>query len=149
MSRILNLSVLLECDTKKAFSMFTVNEMLQSWLTVIADVEPKVGGKYELFWDREDRDNNSTIGCSITAIEENKFLSFEWKGPSQFKHFMNNIVPLTHVVVFFIPQMKGNSSFTEVHLIHSGWGDSAEWEEARKWFAQAWSAAFERLAKIC
>lgn len=149
MNKILNLSVRLRCDTGRAFSMFTVNEMLQSWLTVIADVEPRVGGKYELFWDRGDRENNSTAGCRITAIEENKFIAFEWKGPSQFKHFMNNVIPLTHVVVFFIPQIEGNIPYTEVHLIHSGWGGSVEWEEARKWFEQAWKGAFVRLGESC
>lgn len=147
MNKILHLLVQLSCDIHEAFRMFTVNELLQSWLTGIADVEPKLGGKYELFWDRDNKENNSTIGCRITAIEEDKFLAFEWKGPTQFKHFMNNIVPLTHVVVFFLLHKEGNKPCTEVHLIHSGWGESAEWEEARTWFDKAWKAAFIRLEK--
>jgi uncharacterized protein YndB with AHSA1/START domain len=127
--------------------MFTVNEMLESWLTVIADVEARPGGKYELFWDPENRENNSTIGCRITALEKDKFIAFEWKGPTQFKHFMNNVVPLTHVLVFFIPCTEGSEHGTEVHLIHTGWGKSDEWEQARTWFAKAWQAAFDRLQK--
>jgi uncharacterized protein YndB with AHSA1/START domain len=127
--------------------MFTDNKLLEAWLTEIADVEPRPGGKYELFWDRDDRENNSTTGCRITAIEENKFLAFDWKGPTQFKHFMNTIVPLTHIVVFFLPCTDGNKPCTEIHLVHSGWGDSAEWEEAREWFEKAWKAAFVRLEK--
>jgi uncharacterized protein YndB with AHSA1/START domain len=110
-------------------------------------VEPKVGGKYELFWDRGDRENNSTLGCRITALEKDKFLAFEWKGPTQFKHFMNNIVPLTHVVVFFLPHRENNKPYTEVHLIHSGWGESVEWKEARTWFDKTWKGAFDRLKK--
>ncbi|MCK4941015.1 SRPBCC domain-containing protein [candidate division WOR-3 bacterium] len=147
MYKILHHSVQLSCGIHEAFRMFTVNELLQSWLTEIADVEPKLGGKYELFWDPDNRENNSTIGCKITAIEEDRFLAFEWKGPTQFKHFMNNIVPLTHVVVFFLPYKEGNKPCTEVHLIHSGWGDSVEWEEARTWFDKAWKGAFDRLEK--
>jgi uncharacterized protein YndB with AHSA1/START domain len=127
--------------------MFTQNDLLQSWLTEIADVEPKLGGKYELFWDPDNRENNSTIGCRITAIEKNKLIAFDWKGPTQFKHFMNNIIPLTHVVIFFLPYMEGNESCTEVHLIHSGWGNSAEWKEARTWFDKSWKLAFDRLEK--
>jgi uncharacterized protein YndB with AHSA1/START domain len=128
--------------------MFTVNEMLESWLTVAADVEAQTGGKYELFWDPDNKENNSTIGCKITAIEKDKFIAFEWKGPTQFKHFMNNIIPLTHVVVFFIPYSKEDEQDTEIHLIHSGWGDSTEWEEARTWFDKAWQAAFDCLQKL-
>lgn len=136
----------LNCDTAGAFQMFTKNEYLQSWLTEIADVEPKQGGKYELFWDPDDRENNSTKGCKITAIEENKFVAFEWKGPPQFKHFMNTTIPLTHVVVFFLPcGDSAVSPYTEVHLIHSGWGDSAEWKEAKSYFDKAWFIAFKGL----
>lgn len=147
MSKVLHLSVLLNTDVQKAFRMFTENELLQSWLTDIADVEPRPGGKYELFWDGKDRENNSTIGCRITAIEENKFLAFDWKGPTQFNHFMNKTVPLTHIVVFFLPHSGGDRQYTEVHLLHTGWGDSAEWDEAREWFEKAWKAAFDRLEK--
>ena len=149
MDKILHHSVRLRCDTKQAFKMFTVNEDLQSWLTTIADVEPVAGGKYELFWNPEERENDSTLGCKITAIEPGKFLSFQWRGPKQYKHFMNNTDPLTHVVVFFIPcnEENGPTLCTEVHLIHSGWRNSAEWKEARLWFEKAWDDAFEKLRK--
>ena len=90
------------------------------------------------------KENNSTIGCRITAIEPDQFLSFEWRSPKQFKHFANQADPLTHVVVLFVP--RGES--THVHLIHSGWRGTPEWEEARRWQGQAWSVAFERLEKL-
>ena len=149
MDKILYHSVRLHCDPEQAFKMFTLKEHLQSWLAATADVEPMVGGKYELFWNPEDMENDSTLGCTITAIEPGKFLSFEWRGPKQYKHFMNDADPLTHVVVFFIPCSEENSPtlYTEVHLIHSGWQSSAEWEEARLWFEKAWNSAFEELRK--
>ncbi|MGD9380609.1 MAG: SRPBCC domain-containing protein [candidate division WOR-3 bacterium] len=147
MTKVLHVSVVVNCDIPRAFKMLTDNKLLESWLTEIADVEPTPGGKYELFWDRDDRESNSTIGCRITAIEENRFLAFDWKGPTQFKHFMNTIVPLTHIVVFFLPRMEGDKQRTEIHLVHSGWGDSAEWQEAREWFEKAWKAALDRLEK--
>lgn len=133
----------LKCDAQKAFEKFTVNKHLEKWLTSAADVELKVGGKYELFWDPKDRENDSTIGCKILALHPNRFLCFEWKGPKQFKHFMNDVRPLTNVVVFFIPHPEG----TEVHLFHTGWRDTPEWEEAREWFDKAWDDAFKELRK--
>jgi uncharacterized protein YndB with AHSA1/START domain len=143
MDKIIYKSVRLDCSAQKAFEMFTFNQHLEKWLTQVADVEPKVGGKYELFWNPEDKRNDSTIGCKILAIEPGKFLAFEWKGPKQHKHFMNTAKPLTHVIVFFIPISKG----VEVHLLHTGWRDSAEWEEARQWFNRAWTNAFAELQK--
>jgi len=123
--------------------MFTVNAHLEKWLTKVADVEPKLGGKYELFWNPEDMTNDSTIGCKILAFQPSNFLAFEWKGPRQFKHFMNDASPLTHVVVCFIPCHDG----TEIHLLHTGWRNTPEWEEARKWFDRAWTMVLTELQK--
>ena len=133
----------LKCSPEKASEMFTVNEHLERWLTESADVEAQVGGKYELYWNPEDRENDSTIGCKILALRPNRLLSFEWKGPKQFKHFMNEIRPLTNVVVSFIPSPEG----TEVHLLHTGWRDTPEWEEARQWFDKSWRMALTELDK--
>ena len=143
MDKILYHSVQLHCKTHRAFEMFTVNRLLESWLVNVAEVEPITGGRYELFWEPEDRENNSTIGCHVTAIEPDTFLSFEWRSPKQYKRFANNVDPLTHVVVFFNPNGKN----TNVHLIHSGWRSSAEWEEARQWQDKAWGVAFKELEK--
>jgi hypothetical protein len=147
-AKILHHSVRLNCDAHRAYEMFTVNKLLQTWLTKLADVEPVVGGKYELFWDPEDKENNSTIGCKITALKQDKLLAFDWKGPIQYKHFMNNADPLTHVVVCFFPYEDGASPCTEVFMIHTGWRDSSEWEEARKYFERVWSNALEELMKL-
>jgi hypothetical protein len=83
----------------------------------------------------------------VTAIEKDRLLSFEWKGPRQFERFMNRADPLTHVVVSFFPCSEGSAGATEVHVVHSGWRSSPEWEEARKWFERAWGAALEELER--
>jgi uncharacterized protein YndB with AHSA1/START domain len=131
----------LGCNPHRAFELFTVNKHLEKWLAKLADVESRVGGKYELFWNPQDRVNDSTMGCKILAIAPNRFLCFEWKGPKQFRHLMNKVRPLTNVVVFFIPNQEG----TDVHLLHTGWRDSAEWKEARQWFDKAWAMALSEL----
>lgn len=143
MDKIIFHSARLKCDVKRAFEMFTVNEHLEKWLTEVADVERKVGGKFELFWNPKDRENNSTIGCRILALQPNKFLCFEWKGPKQFKHFMNERRPLTNVVVFFVLHEEE----IEVYLLHTGWENTEEWEEARQWFDKSWATAFSELQK--
>lgn len=139
--KIIHLSVAVPVAPQRAFAYFTDKKLIQSWLAPVAEVEPKVGGRYELFWEPADRENNSTIGCRITAIEAGQFLSFQWRSPKQFKSFANNADPLTHVVVFFVPEEQG----TRIHLIHSGWRSTGEWEEARQWQERAWTRAFDEL----
>jgi uncharacterized protein YndB with AHSA1/START domain len=147
MDKIIHHAILLKCEPQKAFEMFTLNKHLEKWLAQSADVEPRVSGKYELFWDLKDKQNDSTIGCKILALCPNRFLVFEWKGPKQFKRFMNVADPLTHVLVVFILGSEGSQPSTEVHLIHSGWRNSAEWEEARQWFDRTWKAALSELER--
>lgn len=126
--------------------MFTVNNLVESWLILPfdgshAEIEPFLGGKYELFWDKHSRERNSTLGCKVTVLVEESLLGFEWKGPPEFASFMNQDL-LTHVTVFFLP---AGPAQTNVHLVHSGWGSSPEWQKAREWFHGAWSSAFQNL----
>jgi uncharacterized protein YndB with AHSA1/START domain len=143
MDKIILCPVKLQCEVQQAFKMFTSKRLLEGWLTSVAEVEPVVGGKYELFWDPDNRENNSTLGCKVTAIEADRLLAFEWKSPKQFKGFANCADPLTHVVVFFVPE----GTNTWVYLLHSGWRQTPEWEEARLWQERAWRSAFDELEK--
>lgn len=87
MDKIIHCKVRLNCSQQQSFEMFTKNSNVQTWLAENACIEPYVGGKYELFWDVDNKKTNSTLGCKITAIENNKLLCFEWKGPVQFAGF--------------------------------------------------------------
>ncbi len=147
MAKVIYRSCKLPCDAARAFEMFTSSEMLEKWLTVKADVEPRVGGKYELFWNPAEPEFDSTVGCRITALEPSKLLAFEWKGPKQYSDFMNECDPLTHVTVAFIPAEEGGKAYTEVHLVHAGWRGTPEWEEAREWFVRNWEGALAELER--
>ena len=142
-TQVIYLKATLTCKAEEAFAYLTDNKRLQGWLTTIADVEPKVGGKYELFWDPTDRENNSTIGCRVTALAPGRLIAFDWKSPKQFKEFANTADPLTHVVVTFIP----HGSRTEVNVVHSGWRSTPEWKEAQAWQENAWRGALAGLEK--
>ncbi len=134
-------SVVLNVSIEEAFTYFTNNQRIEEWLTSKADVIPKVGGKYELFWNPETPEDNSTIGCKVLAINAPNYIMFDWKGPTQFKSFMNSADPLTTVIVNF----SSLEEKTLVTLIHSGWRNQTDWEEARIYFKTAWNGAFQNL----
>ena len=140
MENIILIKEQIDCDIETAFSMFTDNKLLENWLTVKAEVNPEIGGKYELFWVPENRKSDSTIGCKITGLEKNKFISFDWKGPAEFESFMNSADPLTHVIVFF-SQNDFDSKKTNIYFFHTGWRRNSEWQKARNYFQNAWSKA--------
>lgn len=127
--------------------MFTVNRHIVRWLAPEADVKPEVGGRYHLFWDKNDPQKDSSYGCKITAIEHGRFLSFEWTSFEQFDNFMGDADPRTHCVVFFL-RGEGETPATDVHLIHSGWRSSPEWQDARDWYDGAWKKALLDLQRL-
>lgn len=142
--RIVHLSAWLPKTPEVIFLYLTETALLQLWLTVRAQIEPRVDGKYELFWEPGDPENNSTIGCRITAFQQPELLSFQWRSPKEFKLFANGGDPLTHVTVALIPQSGG----TMLHLVHSGWRSSPEWEKARVWQERAWKTALDALVQL-
>jgi quinol monooxygenase YgiN/uncharacterized protein YndB with AHSA1/START domain len=142
--RVVALSALLGVPPAEAFAHFVDPGRLTVWLTPLAAVEPVVGGRYELFWEPEVPENNSTIGCRITALVPGQLLAFQWRSPEQFRAFANTADPLTHVVVTFLPEGAG----TRVHLVHSGWRSNGAWEEARLWQERAWRLALRKLEQV-
>ncbi len=147
MDKIIHKKIRLQCRPQRAFEYFTVNRLIVSWLAPKADVKPEVGGKYHLFWNKDDPHTDSSHGCKITGIEHGRFLSFEWKSFSQFSRFMDGADPKTHCVIFFLP-VGDSGTETDVHLVHSGWRSSKEWEDARQWYADAWEHALSTLRSV-
>jgi uncharacterized protein YndB with AHSA1/START domain len=134
-------SVVLPLSVPAAFHLFTDAGLLQSWLCEAATVEARLGGRYELFWEPSDPENDSTIGCRVTAFEPDQLLAFQWRSPKQFKAFANAADPLTHVVVTFHESAEG----VKVTLVHGGWRSTPEWLEAAQWQSVAWDYAFQAL----
>ena len=152
MNKIIQLHTTLDCHQEKAFRMFVGINEVTSWLASEAIIEPRVGGKYELFWDVRDKRHNSTIGCRINAYEVNKLLAFDWKGPFEFKSVMNNVDPLTQVIVVFRSSINAGciiESRTDLTLLHTGWRNTDKWDECRLWFEKAWDSAFKKLKSEC
>jgi uncharacterized protein YndB with AHSA1/START domain len=136
------LEVLLPISVQEAWKQWTEPQELQNWLTQKANIEPKIDGLYELFWEPDHPTQNSTIGCKIIEFEINKLLSFQWKGPVPFADIMNAEPLPTWVTVNFI---KISENKTVVRLEHFGFGKSKHWQEARDWQQNAWSLALTEL----
>ena len=147
MTTIIHKHATLRCPAEYAFALFTDSRLL-NWLAPFAEVDPVLGGGYELFWSPEDRHSNSTLGCRITAIEPGAVLAFDWRGPDQHGDVMNTADPLTHVSILFRPRPDTRTPCTDVHLLHTGWGSGEQWEAARRWQELAWVNALTELEKV-
>jgi len=120
---------------------WTESERVSRWFSPEANIEARVGGPFELFFDPEDHNHMSTIGCVVTSLSEKEGLSFDWKGPDQFASLMNEPKPVTSVAVRF--RVEGDATIVEVE--HSGWGEGDDWIDAREWHLKAWGGVLESL----
>ena len=137
-----NIEISVNANLDEAWDSWIRPNELESWLTEKVRIEPKVDGLYELFWEPDFPERNSTIGCRIAIFELNHHLSFQWKGPVPFANIMNQDPLPTSVSVSFVSESAGTSL---IRLGHSGWGSGKDWEKAREWQKNAWSNALLRL----
>jgi uncharacterized protein YndB with AHSA1/START domain len=138
----IEIEVQLNVPAAEAWHLWTDSKKLQQWLAPKADVNPKLDGAYELFWDPSNPKDNSTLGCKITAFVPNRLIAFQWRGPVPFADIMNTKPFPTWVTISFeaISTQKAI-----LHFRHSGWGAGAAWQEARIWQENAWLEAFKQL----
>ncbi len=112
-----------------------------TWFAPEANVEPRIGGVFELFFDPSNHEHQSTKGCVFTSIDYRKKLVFTWKGPSQFEKLMNDPSSLTSVEVIFTE----TNHITHLKVKHRGWGDGKDWTKAQKWHLKAWEEVLNAL----
>lgn len=111
---------------------------LQGWLCDRADVEAKVGGKFDLLWTGEPRFESRG---TITQLTPEVDVGFRWQAPPAFAELMNE--PESRTTVYI--RLQESPEGIDVTLEHAGWGASAAWEEARSWHFHFWDERLKRL----
>ena len=123
---------------------WTKEDLITEWFPPEANIEVKLGGSFELFFDPKNHNHQSTIGCVFTKVEPKKCINFTWKGPDQFADFMNVSSSLTSVMVTF----SEDGDNIVVKLEHKGWGESDRWLEARNWHQNQWEILLHELKSL-
>lgn len=137
----ITIEVTIETPVEKVFNAWIDPELLTSWLTRQARVEPHRGGAYELFWEPENPGRNSTQGCRIQDFRRNQSISFNWKGSDEYAEIMGAAT----VVTITLQKVEEG---TLLRFSHRGWGAGKAWEKARAWQAEAWRSAIENLKNL-
>ncbi len=99
------------------------------WFVAQARITAERSGAYELFWQPDAPEHNSTIGCRITAIAPCRYLAFTWRGPDELSAIMNDgdpPPPPTHITITLTPTATG----TDVNVRHTGFRDDDGWPDA-------------------
>ncbi|BFH68521.1 hypothetical protein J27TS7_51720 [Paenibacillus dendritiformis] len=124
----------IEAEPELVWAAWTQSARITQWFAPAADIEPRAGGKFELYFNPASKESMSTIGCKIVRYDEPRSFTFQWKGPDPFADTMNRQELLTLVKVTLEPAKRG----TAVRLEHSGWMDTEAGKQVRQWHVQAW-----------
>jgi uncharacterized protein YndB with AHSA1/START domain len=116
----------------EVYRAFTNEIALQDWLSNAADIDPRIGGRIYIWWDKGYHSSGT-----YTALERGKTVAFTWRGP--------NDPTSTDVTVTLTP--LGDDA-THIQLTHSGLGPGEEWAQIAFQDKRGWESALENLQSI-
>jgi uncharacterized protein YndB with AHSA1/START domain len=100
----------------EVYRMFTSPAALRLWLCDTAEADPRVGGRFYLWWNR----GHYTAG-TYTELVSGERVAFTWRGPDD--------PAVTQVRVELAGQGEGNTRITVVHEGEAS-GEWAGWKDA-------------------
>jgi uncharacterized protein YndB with AHSA1/START domain len=131
--RIIRAEAIVDAGLDRAWNAWTTEEGIKSFLAPACNIELRIDGPYEIFFDPEaELGRRGAEGVRILALDPKKMLSITWNAPP---HLSGVRKQWTHVTVRFEETRKGQ---TRVTLTHDGWGEGEEWDEAFAYFTNAW-----------
>lgn len=131
--RALDKEVTVPAGVDAVWQAWTTTEGVTSFFAPGAEIEPRVGGAFRVFFDPQgEPGQKGADDMRILAIQPKKMLSFDWNAPPSLPQARQQ---RTFVIVRLHPV---DAKSTRVTLHHVGWGEGGEWDQAYAYFDRAW-----------
>jgi uncharacterized protein YndB with AHSA1/START domain len=110
-------------------------EGITSFLTSAAEVELKIGGKYELYFSPDASEGSrGPEECRVLSYLPMEMLSFSWNAPPTIPTLRSR-GPITWVVVQFA---KIREKQVHLKITMMGIGEGEDWDRYYQYFSRAW-----------
>ena len=130
------------CRPQRVYELFSTADGVRAFLGADADIDARVGGRYEYLFLAEAPDGSrGSEGCRILALEPDRLIVFSWNSPPG----LSTRGQHTWVVL----SLRADGAGTLVRLAHWGHGQGPEWDENRDYFRSAWSGVLDSLEQYC
>lgn len=129
--RSIVLSRTLDASPAEVFRALTDARELSRWWTTTAESDARTGGAFSYVFEFDDASRNHTYVGNYHDVTPDERVSYPWQ----------TSLGETTVDVRLRPSGDG----TELTLTHSGWGESAESDEAVHLHEQGWSFFLDNL----
>lgn len=125
-----------------AWKAWTTAEGIRTFFAPEAVVDARPGGAFDIHFNPYAKPGlKGADGMVVLAVQEKKLLSFTWNAPP---HLPEARAQRTSVAVRFKPLADNE---TEVRLVHTGWGEGGQWDQAFDYFDKAWARVMANLEK--
>lgn len=142
-------AIIKECSVRlpqvEVWRLWTSSEGLAKWLVENSEVELRLGGSYEWYFDADAVPGaRGGEGCKILSYLPPRMLSFTWNAPPHLPYTRKRF---THVIL----ELEAiDDSNTNVRLTHLGWpsqetDDHTEWSETLAYYDSAWERVLDSL----
>jgi uncharacterized protein YndB with AHSA1/START domain len=136
-------AVIVEATPEEVWRAWTTVEGVRSFFAPDANVDLRVGGAYEIYFDTGAAEGQKgSEGCRILSYVPGQMLSFSWNAPPQFEKVRGE--KAQWVVLFFAPVGERR---TLVRLLELGWRDTEEDLQVYRYFDKAWEFVLANLAR--
>ncbi len=133
--------VVVEASVDEVWDAWTTPDGIRSFFAPDCNVEPRVGGLYEIFFAPDaEAGAKGADGMRVLAFEPGCMFAFTWNAPLTMPNVREQ---RTSVVLRF---GRTDAGGTRLNLTHSGWGEGEEWDRAFDYFTKAWDVVLIRLA---
>ncbi len=124
----------------QVWDKWTTREGLLSFFARDVNLELKIDGKYEILFLLDNEPGlQGAETCRIIRLEPHTRLAFTWNAPP---HLPTVRPQHTVCEIRFTP---ATDTTTGLEFVHTGWGDSEEWDQAFEYFTKAWPRVFQAL----
>jgi len=131
--RAIRMDVVVEAGVKEVWEAWTTDKGLESFFAPVCRVELRMNGAFEILFNPDAEPGfRGAEGMKVLAYQPEKMLAFTWNAPP---HLPEARKQMTHVQVWLDELGDGQ---TRVTLVHRGWGEGGEWDEAFDYFDKAW-----------
>jgi uncharacterized protein YndB with AHSA1/START domain/uncharacterized protein YciI len=138
--RVLRKEISVGASLDSVWDAWTTSDGVRSFFGEDANVELRVGGPYEVYFNMEvPYGQRGAEGCKVLSYLPREMLSFEWNAPPSFGELRNQH---TRVVLQF---EQIDSGKTRVTFSQVGWGSGEEWDKLYDYFDKAWSSVLTNL----
>ena len=133
MKKQISFQISIPASLSDVWYAWTTEEGARTFFAPECKIDLQPGGAYEMLFNLDaPPGEQGGEGMIILAIQPERMLSFTWNAPPNLPIVRGE---MTHVVVYFEENTPGK---TYVSLVHDGWGEGGEWDQAFDYFTWAW-----------